>query len=548
MPGKFHHPRWLLASVFISALAAVPMLFIVLAVFTPGNSEWEHLRATLLVDYISNTTLLMVLVALGTALIGISTAWLTAATDFPGRKIFSWALVLPLAAPAYIVAYVYTDLLAFSGPVQTLFRELTGLQAGEYRFPQIRSLPGAALVICLVLYPYVYLLLRVAFLQRSATLFDAARTLGASPLRAFWRIAMPAARPALIGGLALVMMETLADFGVVDYFAVPTFSTGIFRTWFALGNMAAAIKLTAFMFVLVLTLVVLEKRSRRDIGAQSFSGDAQPVRIQLHGTKALFACLVCALPVLLGALIPIGVLLKFAFTHGDPLLGDGFTEFVGNSVEVALLATVIAVAIALLLTYARHIAASKVVEVSVLIATLGYALPGAMLAIGLFAPVSQLDRWLTGIAQAQFGWQGGLLLTGGVSILVYAYVVRFLTVAYNTTSSGLAQIPAVYGQAARSLGASPNRVIKTIQLPLMLRSIAVAAILVFVDTMRELPATLLLRPFDFETLATRVYRLASDERLAEASTASLIIVLVGLVPVLFLHKFTQHKSSSAPPS
>jgi len=538
MIAKNRQGHWVITSLLVSALVALPIVFIVLAMFGPSDSAWQHIRDTLLLEYLSNTLVLMLLVAIGTGTIGITTAWLTAATEFPGRRLLSWALVLPLAAPAYIVAYVYTDLLEFSGPVQQWFRLITGLQASEYSFPEIRSLPGAAIIISLVLYPYVYMILRVAFVQRSATLFDAARTLGATPAKAFWRIAMPAARPALIGGLALVMMETLADFGVVDYFAVPTFSTGIFRTWFALGNMAAAMKLTAVMFILVLTLVALEKYSRRNAGTQAFSGDSNSMRLKLDGATAWIATLLCFLPVLLGGLIPFAVLIKLAISHGDPLIGDGFMRFILNSIHVASLATIITTAAALLLTYAQNIANNRLVNGSIQVATLGYAIPGAMLAIGLFAPVSQFDRWLTGAFQAHLGWQGGLILTGGVSILVYAYVVRFLTVAYNTTSSGLAQIPAVYGQAARSLGAKPGRMVRTVQLPLMMKSIAVAAILVFVDTMRELPATLLLRPFDFETLATRVYRLASDERLAEASTASLIIVLVGLFPVLFLHRFT----------
>lgn len=533
------HRRWIAVSLITSAFVAVPMVFVVLTLFSPADPEWQHIKSTLLSTYVSNTVILMLLVALLTTLIGVSTAWLTAATQFPARRALSWALILPLAAPAYIVAYIYTDLLEFSGPIQSGLRALTGWQVNEYSFPEIRSLGGAALVISLVLYPYVYLLARVAFTERSATLFDAARTLGASPMAAFSKIALPAARPAIIGGLALVMMETLADFGVVDYFGIPTFSTGIFRTWFALGNMAAAMKLTSVMFILVLALVLLEKTSRTHSENQSFSKDAEPIRIPLRGIKALLATIICTLPALLGGVIPLLILLHLSISQGDPLLFDGFSQFLINSVQVAGLATIIAVILALLLTYAQHIANNRWVSGAVQIATLGYALPGAMLAIGLFAPVTQFDRWLTGSLESYFGWQGGLVIGGGISILIYAYVVRFLTVAYNTTSSGLAQIPITYSHTARSLGATPSRVIKEIQMPLMLRSIAVAGILVFVDTMRELPATLLLRPFDFETLATRVYRLASDERLAEASTASLIIVLVGLIPVLFLHRFTQ---------
>lgn len=535
------HWGWIAGSLLISGLVVIPILSILIALFAPSNDTWQHISSTILPSYIGNTLLLMLLVGLYTSLIGVSTAWLTAAMEFPGRRFFSWALMLPLAAPAYIVAYVYTDLLDYSGPVQSLFRSLTGLSAGEYAFPEIRSLPGAALVIGLVLYPYVYLLVRVAFLQRSATLYDAARTLGATPFRAFWKIALPAARPALIGGLALVLMETLADFGVVDYFAVPTFSTGIFRSWFSMGDKTAAMKLAAVMFSFVVVLIALEKYSRREGDVQALARDAQLRPVKLTGYKAWLATLVCALPLLLGGVIPMSALVYFAYVEGDPTLGFGFSDYVLNSLKIALLATLFAVTVALVLTYAQRVANSRVINASVQLSTLGYALPGALLAVGLFAPVSILDRWLADWFDETLGWRTGLILTGTIAILVYAYVVRFLTVAFNSTSSGMMRIPRIYDQAARSLGATPWGVLKWIHLPLMRRSVLAAGILVFVDSMRELPATLLLRPFNFETLATRVYRLASDERLAEASTASLMIVLIGLVPVLMLNRISKQK-------
>ena len=533
--------RWLISSFLISVFTLVPVIVILTSLFAPTTSTWSHISSSVLPGYVGNTLLLMVQVALYTTVIGVGTAWLTAATEFPGRRILTWALMLPLAAPAYIVAYVYTDLLDYSGPVQTLIRSLTGLYAGEYYFPEIRSLSGAAFIISLVLYPYVYLLVRVAFIQRSATLYDAARTLGASPFYAFWRIALPAARPALVGGLALVLMETLADYGTVDYFAVPTFSTGIFRTWFSMGDKAAALKLAAVMFSFVVLLIVIEKYNRRPSQAQAIARDGNLQRTQLTGLVAAGATLLCVLPVVLGSLIPGGTLAYFALTTGDPLLGHGFTGFIGNSLQVALSATLAAVIIALVLTYAKRLTDSKAVNLSIQLSTLGYALPGALLAVGLFAPVSQFDRAIATFFDEQFDIQTGLLLTGTVAIVVYAYVVRFLTVAFNSTNSGMEAIPPIYDQAARSLGATPWRVLKSIHLPLMSRSILAAGIFVFVDSMRELPATLLLRPFDFETLATRVYKLASDERIAEASTASLLIVVIGLVPVLLLNKLSDKR-------
>ncbi len=532
---------WPISSLAISAFIAVPMVFIIFSLLGPVDLAWQHLKETILPSYVGNTVLLMLQVALYTTIIGVSTAWLTAATQFPGRKIFSWALMLPLAAPAYIVAYVYTDLLDYSGPVQTAFRAITGLEGADYVFPQIRSLTGSALVLSLVLYPYVYMLARASFAQRSATLFDAARTLGAKPLKAFFKIALPAARPAIAAGLALVLMETLADFGVVEYFGVPTFSTGIFRTWFAMGEKAAAMKLAAVMFLFVAVLVILEKLNRKGTTQSAHARDAEMRRAPLSGWKAVGAFTVCALPVILGCIIPLAVLADLAITVGDPKLGVDFSEFTFNSISVAGMAVGVAVVAALMLTYAQRIAPTRTTATAIQISTLGYALPGAMLAIGLLAPLSQFDRWLAEFFETTLDWRSGLLLTGTVATLVYAYVVRFLTVAYNTTSSGLEQIPPIYDQAARSLGASPFRLVKEIHFPLMQRSVIAAAILVFVDTMRELPATLLLRPFNFETLATRVYRLAGDERLSEASTAAIAIVLIGLIPVLTLNKLTDKK-------
>ena len=529
-------------SITVSLVVALPIFFVLLTVFKTSGETWSHIRSTVLPEYLWNTFLLMLQVAAYTLLIGISTAWLTATTEFPGRKILSWALMLPLAAPAYIVAYVYTDLLEYSGPVQVFIRDVMGLDGSGFSLPEIRSLPGAAIVISLVLYPYVYLLAKVAFTKRSATLFDAARSLGASPLRAFFVIALPAARPAIIGGLALVLMETLADFGVVDYFGVPTFSTGIFRTWFALGEKAAAMKLAAVMFIFVLALVGLEKSQRS--GAENIANarDGHFKRMHLSKKNATLALMACAMPVLLGCLIPLCVLGYYALTDGDPLLGFAFFDLINNSVTVSIIAAAIAVVLALMLAYTQTISRSRLTRYSTQLATLGYALPGMMLAVGLLAPISSLDRFIAEFLDNSFGWGVGLILTGTTFILIYAYVIRFLTVAFNAVSSGINQIPKVYGQAARSLGASGRQTITRIYIPLMRRPLVTALILVFVDTMRELPATLLLRPFNFETLATRVYRLASDERLAEASTAAITIVIIGLIPVLFLNKLSGRES------
>ena len=536
------HLGWTLASSLISLLVALPILVLLYYLFIPGGDTWEHLKDTTLPGYVINSLSLMGLVAVFASLLGVPTAWLVAATDFPGRKVLSWLLVLPLAAPAYVIAYLYTGLLDFSGPVQSWLRATFDLTAGEYWFPAIRNITGAALLLSLVLYPYIYLLARAAFSARAGIHFEAARSLGKSPFSAFMRVALPAARPAIAGGLALVLMETLADFGVVDYFSIPTFSTGIFRTWIAMGEKLAAMKLAAVMLVFVFALVGFESLSRRG-RFDSGTNYGKITRIQLNRGKGLTAAIVCLLPVMFGFLIPMISLLAYSMSGGDQLFGRSFSEYIINSVSVALIAALLATLVALLLAYTQRLSNSAITKATIRISTLGYALPGLLLAIGLLGPTSEYDRVLTGFLADNFGWSGGLVLTGTVALLIYAYVIRFLTVSFNTVSGGLQNISPSMDAAARSLGSTPRQVVSRVHIPLLKPSLAIATLLVFVDVMRELPATLILRPFNFETLATRVYRLASDERLAEASTAALAIVLVGLVPVLLLNRLGNQPDS-----
>ncbi len=526
---------WTMSSILVAAGMVLPILVLLFHLFVPGGTAWDHLLETTLSGYIWNSLALMALVAVFSCLLGVPTAWLVAATEFPGKKTISWLLVLPLAAPAYVIAYLYTDLLDFAGPVQTWIRTSFGLTAGEYWFPTVRSLPGAALLLSLVLYPYIYLLARNAFATRAGVHFEAARTLGHSPMSAFVRVALPAARPAIAGGLALVLMETLADFGVVDYFAIPTFSTGIFRTWIAMGEKLAAMKLAAVMLVFVIALIGFESLGRK---GRFDSGGAHGkfIPIELKGWARWGALAFCSLPVTIAFAIPMASLMVYSITGGDQLLGRGFLDFLTNSVGVAVVAALIATGLALLLAYAQRLSDSPATKMAIRVSTLGYALPGLMLAIALLGPIGDYDRALTGFLADNFGWTGGLVLSGTTVLLVYAYVVRFLTVSFNSVSGGLAAISPSMDAAARSLGETPGGVVRKIHIPLLRPSLAAAMLLVFVDVMRELPATLILRPFNFETLATRVYRLASDERLAEASTAALAIVLVGLLPVLLLNR------------
>jgi len=516
------------------ALLALPMLALLWTLIAPASPAWPHLRSTVLPEYLTNTLALVILVGLGASLIGTGAAWLVSTSRFPGSRWLSAALVLPLAAPAYAIAYVYTDWLDYAGPIQSSLRSIFDLQVGSYYFPQLRSLPGAALMLTLVLYPYVYLLARATFVRQSSALFDAARTLGSGPVAAFFKVALPTARPAIAGGVALVLMETVADFGVVEFFGVATFTTGIFRTWYAMGDQLAAMQLAAWLFLVVMVLVLVEYFARRGRVANPTGHFPAPRQVQLRGWQAGLACLACALPVVFGFLLPVYLLVSHHLTTGDPLLGRSFIDFVVNSFRVAGIAALIATLCALVLGYTQRGRNTRLGDIAVRLSALGYALPGAVLGLAVLVPLSGLDRWLATLLRDQFGVQSGLLLTGTVAALVFAYVVRFLTAAYNAIDAGLTQVSPQLDAVGRTLGAQRTRLLREVHLPLLRPAVFTAALLVFIDVLKELPATLILRPFNFETLATRAYRLASDERIAEASTSALLIVLLGLLPTLLI--------------
>ena len=523
-----------LTGVIMAAVALVlllPVISVGLALF--NSAPWSSISS----NYLGNTLLLMAMVGALTALIGVSCAWLVTIYDFPGRRWLSWALVLPIAIPAYINAYTYADLLEFYGPVQSFIRSSFGYEYQDYWFPSIRNLPGATITLSLVLYPYVYLLSRAAFLNQSQSQWWAARSLGASSSAAFFKIALPSARPAIAGGVALVLMETLADFGVADFFSVQTFSVGIFRNWLILGNKGAALKLAALMLMFVFILVLFETATRKGQTASHGRKAAQTERSQLTGLGRWVTCLVCFIPVLLGLLIPVTRLLYHVVSKGDSFTSANLVGYLSNSVSLAVIVGLVVMALALLLTWVKHNYPTKLNLTWMRLATLGYALPGALLAVGLLAPLSVLDQGLTQNLKTVFGWDGGLILTGTIIALVYALVIRFLTIAYNGLEAGFSNIPRSMDHAARSLNATRGRRMRRIFLPLLRPSLISVFILVFIDVMRELPATLIMRPFNFDTLATRVYWLASDERLPEASTAALTIIGIGLVSTLILNVF-----------
>ena len=519
-----------LPALFVAALVSLPIVVTLLSLAQPAGPIWEHLRDTVLEEYLLNTLALMTLTGGLSLLLGVTTGWLVGACQFRGRATLSWLLMLPLASPAYIVAYVYTDLLEVSGPVQTMLRSWLSLGINDLQFPPIRNLTGAAVLLSLVLYPYIYLLCRNSFAGRSGIQFDAARILGHSPLSAFFRVAVPAARPAIVGGLALVLMETLADFGVVSYFSVPTFSTGIFRTWLGLGDPQAALKLASLMLLFVIVLVGLEESNRR--GAIDRSDIAGSSQINLTGIRAFLAITACVLPIVLGFVIPAVTLAIYAADNINAVTQAKFSQLALNSLLLAMAAGVGVTLIAWVLAYVKRLRPTPLTHGLIRVSTLGYALPGILLAVALLKPVGGFDAWLMD------SWSGlsTPLLSGSLFLLLYAYVCRFLTVAYQSVDSGFAGISHDIDAAARTLGTTTNEMIRKIHFPLLRPSIFAACLLVFVDVMRELPATLILRPFNFDTLATQVYRLASDERLTEASGAALLIVILGVLPVVLLQR------------
>ena len=534
---------WTLLAVLIAVPIALPLGVVVGALLFPTSEVWSHLAATVLPTYALNTVSLMMMVGLLATAMGVGAAWLTAHYRFIGSDWLGVGLMLPLAAPAYVVGYVYADLLDVTGPVQSLLRDWAGWQAGDYYFPAVRSLPGASVVIALVLYPYIYLLAKTSFENQSGALYESARVLGAGRRHLFWRVALPVARPAVAGGLALVLMETIADYGVVEHFGVPTFTTGIFRTWFAMGEHDAALKLAGCLFILVALLVLLEQSARRGEGFNPLSRNAPAQKIQLSGLSGVATSILCFLPVLGGFLVPVGSLLLLALSQGDPTLGRGFYTYGFNSFFVGVVAAGICVLVAVILSYAQRLRRGRWLNIGVRLATLGYALPGMVLAVGVLLPMTLVDRSLAGFLSDLVGEPVGLVLTGSVFALVFVYVARFTTVAYNSTQTGMAQLHPHLDAVARTLGSGPSRLLRQIHMPLLRPAVLSGLLLVFIDVVKELPATLILRPFNFETLATRVYRLASDERLAEASTAALIIVALGLLPTIWLLILEQRRSN-----
>ncbi|MGE0117773.1 MAG: ABC transporter permease [Dongiaceae bacterium] len=529
-------PGWgLLAALVLVAVVAAPVIAVFAFVFRPTEGLWTHLVHTLLIEYVQNTVLLGVGVGLATIVIGTGCAWLVVMCEFPGRRWLDWALVLPLAMPAYVLAYAYTDFLQFTGPVQGLIREMTGWGWQDYWFPPIHSAGGAIFVLTMAFYPYVYVLARAAFLDQSVCALEVSRTLGCSPWGAFLRVGLPLARPAIATGAGFVVMETLADFGAVKYFEVATFTTGIYRAWFAYGNPAAAAQLASLLLLSVFAVLLLERWSR---GRRQYAHTSARYRelraMPLTGTRALAAMLSCVLPLAFGFVLPAIVLVRMAAHSGEPVTLSRLAQLGSNTVQIGALASLLAVGVALLAVYAVKRDGRPLSRGLIRIALLGYATPGVVIAVGILIAIGAFDAAIDKSARALFGVSTGLVLAGTIVAVLYGCLARFFAVAFSPLDAGLARVKRSFEDVARTLGTTPGGVLARIHLPLMRGSVLTAMLLVFVEVLKELPATMILRPFNFDTLATEAFRFATTERLDAAAAPALIIVAVGLIPVLVL--------------
>ncbi|MEV8468524.1 iron ABC transporter permease [Fluviibacterium sp. DFM31] len=527
---------WSVGALLVAAVVAAPLIAVGWLALTPGNGIWMHLWSTTLPRYLSNTLFLMIAVGLTTAVTGTVTAWLITMYRFPGARWLEWLLLLPLAIPAYIGAYALTDLLEYAGPVQTGLRSLFGWTSSrDYWFPEVRSRGAAVLVLGAALYPYVYLLARAAFREQSVCAFDVARTLGAGPVRRFFRIGLPLARPAIAAGTAIAMMETVSDFGVVEYFAVQTLTTGIFTTWLEAGNPGGAAQIAIVILTLVFFLVGLEKSSRRRSRFFRLSRQQRPLQKQtLRGLRAWIATGVCAAPVLGGFGLPISVIGLLALRNAAEWKDPALVQALGNTLLVGGCAAILTVAAALFMVYGVRLSGKRLPRTVLPVTTLGYAAPGAVLGLGILMPLAAVDHRLADLITSVTGHDPGLLLTGSAFAVVLAYAVRFFAIAQGAADSALGRVSPSLPMAARSLGRTAGGTLRHVHLPIISGSIGTALLLVFVDSVKELPATLLLRPFDFDTLATRVYGQASLERIGDAAPPAMLVIGVGLAAVLVL--------------
>ncbi len=527
---------WSAGALLIAVLVMMPIASVIWIAFHPAENIWPHLLATTLPRYLVNSLVMMLSVGVLAALIGVGAAWLVAMYRFPGVRWLEWLLLFPLAIPAYVGAYALVDFLEYAGPVQTWLRGVFGWATSrDYWFPQIRSRGAAILVMALALYPYVYLLTRSAFREQSGNTYEVARALGAGPWKRFWRVGLPLVRPAIAAGMAIVMMETVSDFGTVEFFAVQTLTTGIFTTWLEANNAGGAAQIAGVVLLLVLLLVGLEKSSRRNQRFHEGARHKRPiVQIPLQGTRGWLATLFCTLPFLGGFVLPVGVMLSHALRNTDYWSNPALGRALWNTVSVGGGAALVTVMAAVFLVYGVRLTGRRLPRLVMPFTTIGYAAPGAVLAVGILIPLAAIDNRLADFVEWATGVDIGLVLTGTGFAIVFAYSVRFFAIAQGAADGAMGRISPSLPMAARSLGRSAGGTLLTVYAPLIRGSLMTALLLVFVDSVKELPATLLLRPFNYNTLSTLVYEQASLENIGEASPAALLVIGVGMLAVLLL--------------
>ena len=540
LPLSLPRIPWIAFSILTATIICLPLVTVLYYWFKPTTEIWDHLASTVLKSYVINSLLLAGGVFLLSSVIGTSLAWVTSRYQFFGRRSVEWLSILPLAFPTYIIGFTYAGLLDYLGPIQTTIRQLFGFQTkSDYWFPDIMTLPGAIILMSFVLYPYVYLIVKPVFETQSHQLEYAARTLGCSRLKLFFKINLPLARPAIIAGASLALMEALNDFGTVSYFGIPTFTTGIYRTWFNLGDLSAAARLSSILVLFVFTIFFIEQQQRRHLYRSI--NDTQGVnqsKNKLRGLTAIGTLIVCLMPFLLGFFVPALQLFSWAIQRLSVFNDPDFYFMILRSFGMAFTVALIITAIAFILRYSARILQnrSQIIETANRFSTLGYAIPGSVISVGILIPLAFIDHRLNDLTQAIGGWSVGLILSGSLIALGFGYMVRFLVVGYNAIDAGFSNIANQLCQTSFSLGLSPLRTLFRVHLPLARGSIIAAVILIMVDILKELPATLILRPFNFDTLATRTYELAVEEQLPDASIYALAIVILGLAPILFLTK------------
>lgn len=527
---------WSVVSIILSLLLLMPIGAVAWLAFFPAENIWPHLLEHSIPLYLGNTLVLMVCVMLGSAIVGTGCAWLVVMTEFPARRWIEWALLAPLAMPAYIGAYALVDFLEYAGPVQTGLREMFGWRdARDYWFPQIRSIEAGIFVMTFVLYPYVYLLSRAAFREQSVCALEVGRALGCGPWGVFFRVGLPLARPAIAAGTALVAMETLNDFGTVDFYNIQTLTKGIFLVWLDTYNAGGAAQIALVMLAFVLILILLERFGRRARRFHQTSKRYRPIRRETNsGFTGWVICVVCFLPVLIGFIGPLCILMSHAIDQMTQWLDPDFWRAIFNTAMLAGLAAMIASLVGILAVYGARTSGRRSMRILAQLTALGYAVPGAVLAVGVLIPLAGFDHWIADVVEAAIGVDIGLLLTGSMAAILFAYVVRFSAIAHGAIDGAFGRVTPSIEMAARTLGESRTGILGRIHLPMIKGSVLTASLLIFVDSVKELPATLMLRPFNFETLATTAYGHASLERIAETGPAAVAIILIGLAPVILL--------------